>query len=63
MATPKDVTLNPEETQAVNTATALITLAKVNFQLVWKPIREKYGLPEEVTFDRDTGKVILPNGG
>lgn len=62
METPKDMTLNPDETQAVNTATALITLARVNFQLVWSPIREKYGFPEDVTFDRDTGKVILPNG-
>ena len=63
MATPKDVTLDPEETQAVNTATALITLAKMNMQSVWSPIRKKYDLPQDVTFDRETGKVIVPNGG
>lgn len=46
----------PERDQ-LNHASTLLQLAQENLARVWRPIRAKYRLPEEIVYDRQTGEV------
>ncbi len=57
MAQPQQITFTNGELVALNRVTTLLTLAQQTVDAVWNPIREKYGLTREITYDRKTGAV------
>lgn len=49
--------LTEAELDDMNTAAALLELAKKNMSRVWTPIRQKFSLPSKCTYDRITGII------
>ena len=51
------VRFTKEELGLMNVATRLVDTAKTNLAMLWRPIQEKYGLPDGISYDRKTGEV------
>lgn len=53
----REVQLTSEEQEQVNAATAAIHAARETLGNIWGPIRERYALPREAFYQRETGLV------
>ncbi len=60
--TPTVVRFTPQELGSLNVATRLVDAAKANLSLIWRPLQEKYGLADGITYDRSTGEVKATDG-
>lgn len=60
------IRLADKDRQRLNDAASLLTfirrsmrLAEANLNDVWAPIKERYSLPNGITYDRETGEVTI----
>ena len=54
---PLRIIFTQAELAVLNRATGMLSLAQQSLEAVWKPIRTKYRLQQEITYDRKTGEV------